>query len=97
MYSAERSTLPPEPRNVVEKFQSVNVKEGDSLTLFCKAAGEGVTMQWFKDDLAQTPGKTHYKIEINETESTLQIVNAQMDDTGWSVVMLVPVHIGQSN
>ena len=35
-----------QPPHLVEKFQSVSVNEGDSLTLFCKAAGDGVQMQW---------------------------------------------------
>lgn len=59
------------------------VKESDSLTLFCKAAGEGVRMQWFKDNVPLVPDQCRYVIEVRDTESTLQIVNAVMDDAGW--------------
>lgn len=33
----------------VRKFQSVTIYEGDSLTLYCKAVGAKIRMNWSKD------------------------------------------------
>jgi hypothetical protein len=37
----------------------------------------------FKDDIALIPNACRYQIEVRDTESTLQIISAVMDDTGW--------------
>ncbi|VDN40728.1 unnamed protein product [Gongylonema pulchrum] len=67
----------------VGKFQSVTIYEGDSLTLYCKATGDKLRLNWSKDG---TPIKTggSYKVEEKGSgETTLQILNAKMSDGGW--------------
>lgn len=43
----------------VGKFQSVTVFEGDSLTLYCKASGEGVSTCWLKDGAPIVPSQKY--------------------------------------
>jgi hypothetical protein len=50
----------------------VSVYQGDSLTLYCKATGEGVQMTWLKDGQVITPGQSAYKwVALFTTVSTL--------------------------
>uniref|UniRef100_A0A915PRJ2 Ig-like domain-containing protein n=1 Tax=Setaria digitata TaxID=48799 RepID=A0A915PRJ2_9BILA len=67
----------------VGKFQSVTIYEGDSLTLYCKAVGERLRMNWSKDG---TPLKSGGSFRIDDKgngETTLQILSAKMADGGW--------------
>lgn len=40
----------PEAPEFTGKFQSTTLYDGDSVKLYCKAAGEGVSFKWFKDN-----------------------------------------------
>uniref|UniRef100_A0A914XU94 Ig-like domain-containing protein n=1 Tax=Plectus sambesii TaxID=2011161 RepID=A0A914XU94_9BILA len=73
------------PPQFVGKFQSVSVYQGDSLTLYCKAVGEGIQMTWFKDNQQIQPGQAPYKVSTQGggNESTLQIQGARLEDAGW--------------
>lgn len=67
----------------VGKFQSVTIYEGDSLTLYCKALGTKIRMNWFKDGAPLKSGGS-FKIEDKGNgETALQIHSAKMADAGW--------------
>lgn len=74
---------------VVEKFQSVTIRETESVTLRCKSSGhQNPTVVWTKDDVPIVAGQSKYKIEIKAEESTLIIQNATLDDSGWYQCMV---------
>uniref|UniRef100_A0A0N5ALN5 Immunoglobulin I-set domain protein n=1 Tax=Syphacia muris TaxID=451379 RepID=A0A0N5ALN5_9BILA len=73
VYEQKQSKAP----QFVGKFQSVTIFEGDSVTLFCKASGDGVKTSWLKDGVQITPSPKY------NGETTLHIIGAKMADGGW--------------
>ncbi|VDK72603.1 unnamed protein product [Litomosoides sigmodontis] len=67
----------------VSKFQSVAIYEGDSLTLYCKAVGDKIRMNWSKDGTSLKSGGTIKIEDKGNGETTLQILSAKMSDGGW--------------
>ncbi|PAV62890.1 hypothetical protein WR25_23783 isoform D [Diploscapter pachys] len=72
----------PEAPEFTGKFQSTAIYDGDSVKLYCKANGEGITFKWFKDN-EEIGNGPHYKIESKGSETSLQIVDATLQEGGW--------------
>lgn len=58
---SENKLEPSAPPQFVGKFQSVSVYQGDSLVLYCKAAGDSLQMIWSKDGQLITNDNANYK------------------------------------
>ncbi|PAV62863.1 hypothetical protein WR25_15926 [Diploscapter pachys] len=69
----------PEAPEFTGKFQSTAIYDGDSVKLYCKANGEGITFKWFKDN-EEIGNGPHYKIESKGSETSLQIVDATLQE-----------------
>ncbi|ETN87097.1 hypothetical protein NECAME_01255 [Necator americanus] len=72
----------PEAPEFTGKFQSTTVYEGDSVKLYCKAAGEQITFKWFRDN-EEIPNGPPFKIQSGPNETTLAIDNATLAEGGW--------------
>ncbi|ULT87824.1 hypothetical protein L3Y34_007185 [Caenorhabditis briggsae] len=72
----------PEAPEFTGKFQSTTLYDGDSVKLYCKAAGEGVSFRWFKDNEPISSGGS-YNVDSKGNETTLHINNATLKEGGW--------------
>ncbi|CAI5453407.1 unnamed protein product [Caenorhabditis angaria] len=72
----------PEAPEFTGKFQSTTLYDGDSVKLYCKAAGEAVTFKWFKDNEQIASGGS-FNIDSKGNETTLSINNATLAEGGW--------------
>ncbi|CAB3397921.1 unnamed protein product [Caenorhabditis bovis] len=72
----------PEAPEFVGKFQSTTLYDGDSVKLYCKCSGEGVTFKWYKDNEPISTGG-NFVVEVKGNETTLSINGATLQDGGW--------------
>uniref|UniRef100_A0A1I7XKA0 Titin n=1 Tax=Heterorhabditis bacteriophora TaxID=37862 RepID=A0A1I7XKA0_HETBA len=72
----------PEAPEFTGKFQSTTVYEGDSVKLYCKATGEGVTFKWYKDN-EEISSTGPFKIDSKGNETTLYIQAVTLAEGAW--------------
>lgn len=67
----------------VERFTTVNVREGEPVYLNARAIGTPIPrITWQKDGVAMTPN-INVSISVNGGETSLDIPRAQASDAGW--------------
>lgn len=72
------------PPKFVERFQHVNVQEGEPVSLHCRAVGTPMPhLLWLKDGVQIHSAPPHVIIEASDGSSSLHIDKATLSDGAW--------------